>query len=210
MSVNTCDKNVSADPLDISTISKATWQDLINQIRFLELENKKLKDRVCSLENQIRIDCLTKVETREYEMTYLEMSLKNEQLNSLGLVFIDVDHLKIINDTEGHVVGDKVLSYVGSALKNIQKPCQSISRYGGDEFLAVLPNATHQETNVWCKQLHETLAKQRLPLARSSLSITVTTGSYVYNMEGDEKLTSNQLISLVDLDMYQKKGGRIR
>ncbi|EGQ9599399.1 GGDEF domain-containing protein, partial [Vibrio parahaemolyticus] len=55
MSVNTCDKNVSADPLDISTISKATWQDLINQIRFLELENKKLKDRVCSLENQIRI-----------------------------------------------------------------------------------------------------------------------------------------------------------
>ncbi|WP_257970084.1 diguanylate cyclase, partial [Vibrio parahaemolyticus] len=47
-----------------------------------------------------------------------EMSLKNEQLNSLGLVFIDVDHLKIINDTEGHVVGDEVLSYVGSALKN--------------------------------------------------------------------------------------------
>ncbi|MBO0145751.1 GGDEF domain-containing protein [Vibrio sp. Vb2424] len=210
MSVNTCDKNVSAEPLDISTISKATWQDLINQIRFLEVENKKLKDKVCSLENQIRTDCLTKVETREYGMTYLEMSLKNEQLNSLGLVFIDVDHLKIINDTEGHVVGDEVLSYVGSTLKNIQKPYESISRYGGDEFLAVLPNATHQETNVWCKQLHETLAKQRLPLARSSLSITVTTGSYVYNMEGDEKLTSNQLISLVDLDMYQKKGGRIR
>ncbi|EKF9234715.1 GGDEF domain-containing protein [Vibrio cholerae] len=210
MSVNTCDKNVSTEPLDISTISKATWQDLINQIRFLEVENKKLKDKVYSLENQIRTDCLTKVETREYGMTYLEMSLKNEQLNSLGLVFIDVDHLKIINDTEGHVVGDEVLSYVGSALKNIQKPYESISRYGGDEFLAVLPNATHQEINVWCKQLHETLAKQRLPLARSSLSITVTTGSYVYNMKGDERLTSNQLISLVDLDMYQKKGGRIR
>lgn len=60
------------------------------------------------------------------------------------------------------------------------------------------------------KRLHETLAKQRLPLARPSLFITVTTGSYVYNMKGDEKLTSKQLLSLVDLDMYQKKGGRHR
>lgn len=117
MSVNRCDKNLSAETSGISTITKVTWQDLINQIRFLEAENKSLREKVYSLENQVRIDSLTKVETREYGMSYLEMSLKNEQLNSLGLVFIDVDHLKIINDTEGHVVGDEVLSYVGSTLK---------------------------------------------------------------------------------------------
>ncbi|EIU6866041.1 GGDEF domain-containing protein [Vibrio parahaemolyticus] len=210
MSVYTCDKNISAGTPSSSTITKAKWQDLIKQIRFLEVENKKLREKVYSLENQVRIDSLTKVETREYGMTYLEMSLKNNLLDSLGLVFIDVDHLKIINDTEGHIVGDEVLAYVGSALTRFKKPSESISRFGGDEFLAVLPNATHQEINIWCKQLHETLAKQRLPLARPSLSITVTTGSYVYNMKGDEKLTSKQLLSLVDLDMYQKKGGRHR
>ncbi|WP_332395474.1 GGDEF domain-containing protein [Vibrio metschnikovii] len=205
MSVNSYDKNLSAETADISTITKVTWQDLINQIRFLEAENKSLREKVYSLENQVRIDSLTMVETREYGMSYLEMSLKNEQLNSLGLVFIDVDHLKIINDTEGHVVGDEVLSFVGRALTKFQKPYESISRYGGDEFLAILPNATNDEINIWCKQLNETLAKQRLPLARPSLSITVSTGSYVYNMKGDDRLTSKQLLNLVDLDMYQKK-----
>ncbi|EKO3599721.1 GGDEF domain-containing protein, partial [Vibrio metschnikovii] len=95
MSVNSYDKNLSAETADISTITKVTWQDLINQIRFLEAENKSLREKVYSLENQVRIDSLTMVETREYGMSYLEMSLKNEQLNSLGLVFIDVDHLKI-------------------------------------------------------------------------------------------------------------------
>ncbi|MBM4874997.1 GGDEF domain-containing protein [Vibrio parahaemolyticus] len=210
MSVNACDKKISANTQSSNTITKRTWQDLINQIRFLEVENKNLREKVYSLENQVRIDSLTKVETREYGMEYLEMSLKNEQLDSLGLVFIDVDHLKIINDTGGHMVGDEVLSYVGSALTKFKKPCESISRFGGDEFLALLPNISHQEMDVWCKRLHESLAKQRLPLARPSLSITVTTGSYVYNMKGDEKLTSKQLLSLVDLDMYQKKGGRHR
>lgn len=210
MSVNACNKKLSVVPPVTNTITKATWQDLINQIRLLETENENLREKVYSLENQVRIDCLTKVETREYGMTYLEMSLKNEQLTSLGLVFIDVDHLKTINDTEGHVVGDEVLSYVGSALTRFKKPSESISRFGGDEFLAVLPNATHQEINAWCTQLHETLAKQRLPFARPSLSITVTTGNYVYNMKGDETLTSKQLLSLVDLNMYQKKGARHR
>lgn len=210
MPINACDKKISADTQSSKTITKRTWQDLINQIRFLEVENKNLREKVYSLENQVRIDSLTKVETREYGMSYLEMSLKNEQLNSLGLVFIDVDHLKIINDTEGHVVGDEVLSYVGSTLKKFKKPYESISRYGGDEFLAVLPNVSHQELDHWCKRVHETLERQQRIYTRPSPPITVSTGSYVYNMKGDEKLTSKQLLSLVDLDMYQKKNLRFR
>ncbi|HCE2668633.1 TPA: GGDEF domain-containing protein [Vibrio parahaemolyticus] len=210
MSVNTSDKNISADTPSSNTITKVTSQDLINQIRFLEVENKNLREKVYSLENQVRIDSLTKVETREYGMAYLEMSLKNKKLNSIGLAFIDVDHLKIINDTEGHIVGDEVLSYVGSALTKFKKPCESISRFGGDEFLALLPNISHQEMDVWCKRLHETLQQQRLPITRPSLSITVTVGCYVYNMKDAEKITSKQLLNLVDLDMYQKKGGRHR
>lgn len=210
MSVNRCDKNLSAETAGISTITKVTWQDLINQIRFLEAENKSLREKVYSLENQVRIDSLTKVETREYGMSYLEMSLKNEQLNSLGLVFIDVDHLKIINDTEGHVVGDEVLSYVGSTLKKIKKPYESISRYGGDEFLAVLPNVSRQELDDWCKRVHENLERQQRTYTRPSPPITVSTGCHVYNMKGSEKLTSKQLLNLVDLDMYQKKNLRFR
>ncbi len=210
MSVNRCDKNLSAETSGISTITKVTWQDLINQIRFLEAENKSLREKVYSLENQVRIDSLTKVETREYGMSYLEMSLKNEQLNSLGLVFIDVDHLKIINDTEGHVVGDEVLSYVGSTLKKIKKPYESISRYGGDEFLAVLPNVSRQELDDWCKRVHENLERQQRTYTRPSPPITVSTGCHVYNMKGPEKLTSKQLLNLVDLDMYQKKNLRFR
>ncbi|TOF44958.1 GGDEF domain-containing protein, partial [Vibrio parahaemolyticus] len=66
MSVYTCDKNISADTPSSSTITKAKWRDLIKQIRFLEVENKKLREKVYSLENQVRIDSLTKVETREY------------------------------------------------------------------------------------------------------------------------------------------------
>ncbi|WP_278183371.1 GGDEF domain-containing protein [Vibrio misgurnus] len=210
MSVNTCDKNLSAETTGISTITKVTWQDLINQIRVLEAENKSLREKVYSLENQVRIDSLTKVETREYGMSYLEMSLKNEQLDSLGLVFIDVDHLKIINDTEGHVIGDEVLSYVGSTLKKFKKPYESISRYGGDEFLAVLPNVSRQELDDWCKRVHETLERQQGTYTPPSPLITVSTGCHVYNMKGPEKLTSKQLLNLVDLDMYQKKNLRFR
>ena len=111
----------------------------------LRLENKKLNYLVS-------IDSMTGVLNRKSGLGLLERELKLAKDNDKNLVisFIDVDGLKIINDTFGHEQGDKLLISVAEILKKSIRKTDFAIRMGGDEFLVVFPKTTMKEVNtVW-------------------------------------------------------------
>ncbi|WP_159314374.1 GGDEF domain-containing protein, partial [Klebsiella pneumoniae] len=111
----------------------------------LRLENKKLNYLVS-------IDSMTGVLNRKSGLGLLERELKLAKDNDENLVisFIDVDGLKIINDTFGHEQGDKLLISVAEILKESIRKTDFAIRMGGDEFLVVFPKTTMKEVNtVW-------------------------------------------------------------
>ena len=108
----------------------------------LRLENKKLNYLVS-------IDSMTGVLNRKSGLGLLERELKLAKDNDENLIisFIDVDGLKIINDTFGHEQGDKLLISVAEILKKSIRKTDFAIRMGGDEFLVVFPKTTMKEVN---------------------------------------------------------------
>ncbi len=105
-----------------------------------EAENLELKAR--KLEDTVKLDALTNI----YNRGYLESSLETEfhlatvRNRSLTLIMVDLDHFKNVNDTYGHVCGDKALIFAVEILKKCIRDTDSLYRYGGEEFVILLPN----------------------------------------------------------------------
>ena len=149
------------------------------------------------------IDGLTKLRNHRTLMDQLKVEIAIAKMNGgpLSIVFFDVDDFKKINDTKGHVVGDQVLIEIASLIKKNIRETDMAGRYGGEEFLIILPN-TNLETAV--------NAAERIRQAIFSFSfvddlkITISGGVSEYHGEG---LT--ELIHSADKKLYTaKKNGK--
>lgn len=173
----------------------------------LEQKNKELMQKITQLESRLNHDYLTKLKSREAALNAIDSSLKNNEIHTIAVVFMDMDNLKLINDYGGHILGDEALKLFGSTLKLLEKPAHCISRLGGDEFIAILPNYTESQVHEWCLALDE-LLKQTNPLSFNAqkIKVTVSTGYYLYDKHSDNPTkTSQDMIELADSSMYVSK-----
>jgi diguanylate cyclase (GGDEF)-like protein/PAS domain S-box-containing protein/putative nucleotidyltransferase with HDIG domain len=154
-------------------------------------------------------DGLTGVYNHRYFYQKLEQELSGARAASatLTILIMDVNGLKALNDTHGHLAGDSALRIVASILRDCTRESDTVARYGGDEFAVILPGATAEEARRLSERMRMRLLANRtasngIPLA----PITVSVGGATYPSDGPRAAT---LVAVADERMYaQKHAGR--
>lgn len=127
----------------------------------------------------------------------------------LSLIVADLDFFKKINDTYGHPAGDAVLVKVASRLRSCIRPQEALGRYGGEEFLIVLPGSSHTTAMAVAERMRLAIASQPEAIGSASLNLTISAG--VASTDLFPNATTEELISRADVALYAAKdGGRNR
>lgn len=154
-------------------------------------------------------DPLTGLFNRRHMIDLAERELARFQRSRhpIGLLLLDIDHFKIINDSHGHELGDKVLVDVANAIKAVLRSQDLIARWGGEEFLAVLPDTDLEQARASAERVRQALMQQRWCFDGQSVAITISVG--VSEFQEDDGLKS--AINRADRALYRcKDNGRNR
>jgi diguanylate cyclase (GGDEF)-like protein len=191
----------------ISDTKRLLAQSLAEQIA-LALANLKLRE---TLRHQSIRDPLTGLYNRRHleESMQRELARAQRKQSPLAVVMLDVDHFKRFNDTFGHDAGDLVLQAMGRVLREQLRASDVPCRYGGEEFVLLLPDATFEATKQRAESLR--LAVQALSINQNGQPlgpISISLGIAMYPQHGD---TVENLIPAADAALYRaKRGGRNR
>lgn len=149
-------------------------------------------------------DDLTQLYNYRYLMKYLEADVKRclRYKKKVSLLFIDVDGFKRINDTFGHLVGSQALSEMGQVFKRIVRETDVVGRYGGDEFVIVLPETPLNGAMVIAERIRKKVEECEFVAQNLSIRLTVSLG--VANCP-KHTLTAEGLIKKADAAMYRAK-----
>lgn len=144
-----------------------------------------------------------------FNRRYLEETLERELLRasrkylSLAIILLDVDDFKYFNDTYGHAVGDTILHQLGELLREHVRGDDIACRYGGDEFILVLPDASLEVAQKRADSLSEAAQKLSIQIEdQKSGSITLSLGIALYPMHGS---TSASILKAADAALYRAK-----
>ena len=178
-------------------------QDL-KKLALVMREIESLKSSVGELKEQLHSDTLTKVHNRKW---LTEAIVKDGCFIEEGiLAFIDLDSFKQINDTHGHVVGDKVLQYLASFLKTNLKD-MDVVRYAGDEFLIISKRLKMEACFTRLKELQEDLLSKKLKASNGELLYI----SFSYGLTRfDKGADFRDTLEIADTLMYENKKSKKR
>ena len=183
-------------PLSDSTLD-LVLRNGVERARLLA-ENESLKDKV-----------IFDDQTEAYNRRYMEMCLDEEIERSsrydhpFSILFLDLDHLKEVNDRYGHIYGSKVLRSVAILLRGRLRKSDKIFRFGGDEFVVTLPETDSQQALVVVQRLSGALKRHRILVRRGVRAIiTASFGLATYPFDGS---SPEALIRQADRLMYQAK-----
>ncbi|MGE5390359.1 MAG: GGDEF domain-containing protein [Deltaproteobacteria bacterium] len=138
-----------------------------------------------------------------------ELQRADRQKTHLTVMMGDLDHFKKVNDTYGHVAGDAVLAEVSSRMKNNLRLYDSIGRYGGEEFLLVLPGCSRDEAELIANRIMSSIRNNPVVFHEQQIAVTISLGIAFNNSEMSEKTID--IIQAADTAMYQaKQNGRNR
>ena len=157
-------------------------------------------------------DYLTGLRTRGYFEQQLDLEFKRAERRrqTFALLMVDIDGFKELNDSAGHHVGDEVLRQVASILSQDMREIDTVARYGGDEFVIILPETTEQGATYVAQRLRRAVEQARFAAGTPGAlqHLTVSIGLAVYERDGRFK---RELIEYSDAALYAaKKEGRNR
>jgi len=172
------------------------------ELEALNAELQRLADR----------DGLTNVANRRSGDAYLQESwlrLRREH-HPLSVIMLDVDHFKQFNDTYGHQMGDECLIYVASTLQDqMQRSTDMVVRYGGEEFMLILPNTDHDGAMKVAENARLAVQGLDTNTDQSGICAPITVSVGYATTIPDEETSAEELVYAADQALYQaKEGGR--
>ena len=193
--LNVCLKQTTRDELGLAT---HVFNEMVSELRESQEELKKLATT----------DSLTGLANRKQIMNSLQLLYKyyKRHKHRFSVLMLDLDHFKLVNDTYGHLAGDAVLAGVGDILREKLRDIDSAGRYGGEEFLILLPESDKNDAKKTAERINSEISANTIQADDSLVSVTASIGiATVSPSDNDE----TDLIKRADVALYQaKRNGR--
>jgi two-component system, cell cycle response regulator len=154
-------------------------------------------------------DALTGLLNRREILEFLgrELARAAREKQPLSVMMVDIDHFKLVNDELGHTVGDEVLKEVAKRLKLKLRIYDGVGRYGGEEFLMILPGCDLTSALIRADQIRSAVSNTAVTTAKTSRKVTLSMGVAV--TDADSALEMEALLHQADCALYKAKhGGR--
>ena len=196
------------DEQEVTVVSQAkalynTQQDIIGYLGSM-LDISDLKAAQIQLEHLALYDPLTRIANRFLLKNRLEKAIKAAKRNktTLGLMFLDIDDFKRINDSMGHDAGDELLKVIADRIKSCVRQIDTVARFGGDEFVVLLTDTgNHLTTDLIAQALLKEI-KKPIRINQQNIIVTASIGVTMALEDGD---SISVLMKNADLAMYRAK-----
>ena len=202
------------DPTEVRGAALASAYALLEAVEGLQSRLADVRqiivrqqELLTSLHEQSRTDVLTdQLNRRAFDEEMLRRAAESRRTGStVGLIMIDVDHFKTVNDSYGHSSGDKVLKGVANVLVNSLRDMDIVARYGGEEFAVILPNTNLINACRAAERARTAISNSAILVGEQELGVTISAGVAI--IDGDH----NHSIQRADDALYAaKQAGRNR
>lgn len=192
--------------LDLLSEYSISFLRIICDYAAIAIQNARSVQRIHEL--TITDDCTGLFNARHlYSMLDEQIAMAEANRKTrFSLLFVDLDYFKLVNDTHGHLVGSRLLAEVGGLMKRTLGPANACFRYGGDEFVALLPSMGKQAAMAVTKKLWEELRRARFLSSEGlSLALAGSFGLATFPEDGDSIAA---IIRAADTMMYEAKATR--
>lgn len=193
-----------AEAVHATTELKAVTAELQKTKRSLAIKETELKAVIAQADEVAHTDPLTFLPNRRQMIGDLQREVISSDRygTPLAISMIDIDHFKNINDTYGHTVGDEVLQKLAGELRNHIRHPDTIGRYGGEEFLVILPQSTLTAAIQQAERLCKHVRSLAIKLNESEICLTISIGVAQYRIH---KEGWQAFLSRADAALYQAK-----
>lgn len=191
--------------INIETLTSKFSEIQLHMVDEVKKANKiitELSDKVKTLEETSNLDPLTKVFNRRALISYLDNICENKSItHELHVLMLDIDNFKTINDTYGHIAGDKILIFISNILRKTLRDGDKIFRFGGEEFTVIVNRNSDEGSEAIAERILKIISSNKLVYMGENILVTASIGM-TRLVQND---TPDTLIARADKALYYSK-----
>jgi len=186
----------------VDYVTKPCKPDILRTRIGIAMQITGLQKKLVSLANT---DDLTGLVNRRYFFDVLDREILQARIksNSLTIMIFDIDHFKSVNDTYGHLAGDAVLRQMGKILQENLYPLDLASRYGGEEFIILMPETSSEQAVKTAEKFRKIIDRFQWSVKDKQISVTISTG--LATLASQNLIDSNDIVFKADTALYAAK-----
>jgi diguanylate cyclase (GGDEF)-like protein len=190
---------------DYTQILETSRKEMINISNDLVTRILEQKNEIETLRKQVIHDAMTQLFNYQhfYEVLHKEIYRSVRYKSALSLILADIDNFKAVNDTYGHLAGDRALMAVADCLKRSLRESDHVARYGGEEFAIILPETPVEGAVTVAERIRKEIESLKIKYEDKTIAVTLSFG--VTSPPFGEKVSEEELVKKADKALYQAK-----